>query len=258
MADCILCGKKANLLAKKCHDGHICSDCGRFLSPNIAYSSATKEYLEKIKKENEELPKEFDYTNNYGWLYIDVVHGMFLISRKADKDGEPMEFGEIFRVEDLTGVGLYISEIKNIGTNGKDRIVCDIAFKMQTEDRSLEYKIARQKKCDFKYEGTKINWQEPGDFQVFRNTFDEMLKGTWIFWKDKFDQMQEMRGDVSKGATNESWAKGVLFIDNKKEATEELVKSRRNLLVKIFHPDNAKTGNAEIMRQITEAYDRLS
>lgn len=259
MADnCILCGSKTGLFHKKTIDGAICAKCQHWFPPKIDWKSESKEHLEQIKKENEELAKDFDYTTSYGTLYIDAVHSKFLISQKENKNGEPLDFGEIFKVEDLTGVALYVSNIKNIGTNGVNKIVCDITFKVQTAKVANQYTISKQQNCSYKVNGTKIEWDEPADFQVFRSTFDNMLKREHEIWLRRLTDMSDIKEIVGKSGVNASWAKGVLFFAPEDEPSSDELKEHRAKLLKIFHPDNAKTGDTVITRAITTAFDMLS
>lgn len=259
MSECILCKKKANLFAKKISDGLVCADCQRFISPNTAFSAENRDHLEKVIEKNKKLSEIFDYTTNYGNLYLDAIHSMFCVSRKEDKQGEPTEFGEIYYIEDLKSVGLFCANVKNIGSNGRDRIVCDVKFKYTTKDVSREYIIAKKQACSYEYRsGSQLEWNEPGDFQVFRNTFDTILKGVYDVWIKRLENLEEMKEIAGKGEHNLSWAKGVLFISPDDEVSQADIKERRNKLVKIFHPDMTKTGDAAIALQINEAYKMLS
>lgn len=143
-------------------------------------------------------------------------------------------------------------------TNGHNNVVCDIKFKYSTTEVARECVIAKAQKCSYEYKGDHLEWGEPGDFQVFRNTFDTVLKGIYDEWLQRLKNLCEMKEIVGSGSRNISWAKGVMFLPAEDDITQADIKEMRNRLVKVFHPDNAKTGDAKIALMVNEAYQMLS
>lgn len=253
---CVICGNKAGAFAKKTSEGVICKSCLSFIPTNVILSQASTEFLKRIYDENVEKSKQFETTASYQGLYIDSVHGLCCYSKRGDKQA-PSEFKDIYRISELTEVALYCTDVKNVGTN-HNHIVCDIKFKVRTKDIAADFIIAHHKKCDFKVKNKQIEWDEPSELTMFRNMFNQMIDNELFGLLKKLEKIQEFKQMLSKEERSSDWARGVLFLDNEKEYTEEDLKKHRNELVKIFHPDrNSEYANTETAALINKAYKIL-
>lgn len=257
MKKCILCEGKAEALAKKCSEGVICKNCLSFIPSSVILSQANTDFLKKVHDENMEKSKEFETTASFLGLYIDGIHGLFCYSKKGSRES-PSEFKDIYRIKELTEVGLYCTNVKNIGTNSNN-VVCDIKFKFKTKDISADYTLAVRKRCSYKIVDNQLRWNEPGELTMFRNMFNQMIDNEILGTLDKLKKIQELNALVSQEEKKGDWAKGVLFIGLDEECSSDLIKAKRNELVKIFHPDrNSEFANTETAAMINDAYKVLA
>ena len=243
MRQCILCNEKAGILSKKCRDGYVCKKCGTYLPKDLKWES--RERLMEMRKENQRKSEIFTVTNKYGDLYIDTVNSMYCVTR-SNKSGKPTKFDEIHYINELKRVGLYCTNVRNVGTTTND-VRCDVKFMAVTNKADRVYDIKTNIRCNYKVNGKSLDWEEPADFQVFRSIFDNLIKQTYSSWNDMCNGLHSKNYDK---------AYGILFLDE--DATKDDIKKRRNQLVKIFHPDNGKYGDIEIVRQINDAYEILN
>ena len=227
---CAICNGKTGLFPTKIYRGHICKKCLSYLPYNIQLSTAEAGFLQELIIENKKKANQFVATACLGDLFLDSIHNMFLIS-KRNKHKEPLDFGQIFYIRELTGAGLFCSNVKNIG-NSRDFIVCDVKFAFRTQDVSLDFTIAKRKRCMFVRKGNQIEWIEPGEVGVFRSIFLQMIDS--VILSEKLEYMQKMQ-EESKGDVN--WAKGVLLFPKDKDIPPGEIKARWRALIKLFHPD---------------------
>lgn len=252
---CSLCGNTTTFIrGKKMLGGYLCKDCKRLMPYGINFRKTEYSDMKDLLLENKRLRDIFNYTGIYGNLYIDSMNNIFCYSERFNKKGDPLDFGQIHHVSELTGVGMYCTNLKNIGKYGADKIVCDVVFKIKTKKLEEQYVIKKATECKHYYEGRKVEWNEPGDFLVFRKLFEDMLDNWCTGLADKVERMLKLQ---ELGNSGEDWAKGILFIGKDETITPELLKKRRNQMMKLFHPDNGN-GDAEISSMVNEAYKSLS
>lgn len=255
--ECVICGEKAGFFSKKTGEGKICKKCLRYVPRSINLPSAGTDFLKKISSKNIEKSQFFETTASYEGIYIDTIHGMFCYSEKGTRD-EPHDFKDIYRIDELTEVGIFCSNAKNVGTT-RNIVICDIKFRVKTKDINVEFLISKGKKCSTKVKDGKLEWTEPNELSMFRNMFNQMIDTAAFGMLEKLKAIQEMQKAVTIAEKKTDWAKGILFIGHDEECTSELIKAKRNEMVKIFHPDrNSPFADTEIASQINEAYKILS
>ena len=132
MKECILCKGEAGTFAHKAYNGAICRKCRSYLPMHIDLKASDTDYLLPLYQRNKELAKCFFTSCQYGELFLDTIHGLFCFS-KGNKNGEPVHYGDIFSVTELTEVGIYMDDIRNIGQN-TNKIVCNIKMRVKTKD----------------------------------------------------------------------------------------------------------------------------
>ena len=255
--NCAICNEKAGILPAKIYNGHICHHCRSLLPYNIVLKTAEAGYLQEICEKNAKKKKVFETTAYLGDLYLDSIHNMFCVSKRKRK-GEPLDFGEVHYVNELTGIALVCSNVRNIGTNGRDNVVCDIKFAFEVDGEAKDFIVERNRRCYFTYKGNQLDWSEPAEMQVFRSMIDQMIDTVCDNLLERLAAMQEAAKTLEAGLPKpESWARGVLFIDEKTELTAELIKGRYRLLMKIFHPDSGFE-HKEVSEMLNQAKDTLS
>lgn len=257
METCVLCGNKTGLFAKKSYNGRLCNDCLSLIPSNIQLSSADADYLKTVVEKTVKKKKKFDCTAFYGSLFLDGVHNMFCIS-KRQQNGQPLRFGDTYCVTELKEVGLYCTNVRNIGAR-YPKIICDVKIKVTTEDKFAEYLIIGGEKCTFETIEGGVEWQEPAKLSMFRSLFNQMIENEVFSAYRKLEAIKEMEREASEIKRSERWARGIFFFREDDEITDEVLKKRRNMLVKLFHPDiGSASANDVIMTQINEAYQSLS
>lgn len=257
MGKCVLCGRKTGMFAKRTYEGCICKECLSYIPRSVRLSSADTDYLRNVHDKNLKKMERFSSTASYGALFMDSVHNMFCVSRKRWGD-EPTEFGDIYCVTELREIGLYCTDVRNIGTNS-NRIVCNVKIRIKTDEVCRELLVASNERCTFHYVGnSQIEWSEPSKLSVFRSMFNQMIDNEVFGLLKKLEAVQEMKAAISEAERNEQWAKGVFFFRESEDVLQDALKKRRNALVKIFHPDlGQEFADNEITAQINEAYKML-
>jgi hypothetical protein len=256
MRTCSICNGKAGFFSKKIYDGYICKKCVALIPQNVSIGSSDKEYLKGLYDKNIEKKKVFNYTASYGSLYIDSSHNMFCISPKHN-GAEPAMFGDIYYVRELKEVELFCTDVKNIGTKS-NKVVCNVKFRFKTKDTEGEYLITSNTECPFKKVGNQLECSMPSKFLVFRSMFNQMIDNEIHALLRKLEEAKKRQAAMSSGNANEDWARGVLFVRPKEELTKKDLKAKRNMLIKIYHPDlGGEFASEDITAQVNEAYDAL-
>lgn len=253
---CVLCGKKTSVFSHRLADGHICKKCYSVLPTGFPLRTTDSYEIRELYEENLEKANRFDATSNLGSLYLDSVHNLFCIS-DGQKNGQPTRFGHIFHIMDLTGIGLVCTNVRNTAARGydcRDNVICDIKFIVKTKKISADYIIKSNIRCSFKYNGNKIEWDEPGELMVYRKMFEQMLDNVCGELTRKLKDMQAL---IDKMPTDEKWARGILYLPSREELSAEEIKSARNRLIKIFHPDTG-ISDATYSEKINQAYRILN
>ena len=198
MGMCIICGKEAGVLSQKTKKGHVCKECASYVPYNVNISSASADYLNNTVSVNKEKAKQFECTASYGNLYIDAVRNMFLISRKANK-GESLEFGHICRIEECEELGLFCTDIKNVGKSS-NFVVCTIKLRVKERNKdSRDYIVLVGESCSFKpskVDRTMLECKEPEKLSVFRNMFNQMVDNAIFAMARKLDYLNELKRAV--------------------------------------------------------------
>lgn len=258
--ECVMCKKAVNIFSPRLADGRICKNCRAFIPAGIRLRSTESFYVKDIYEKNKEKAAKFDATANLGSLYLDSVHNLFCISR-GQKNGNPTEYGNIFHVLELTGIGLVCTNVENTalksgqsGANVRDNIVCDVKLTIKTNEVQADYIVKSKVRCSFTYNGNKIEWNEPGEIQVFRKMFLQMFDNICGELTQKIEQMKELQDQIP---TDEKWARGILYLSSKDELTAEMLKKSRNRLIKVFHPDNGFE-DSSYSEMVNQAYKILS
>lgn len=241
-------------------DGAICRRCRRYLPYGTSLSSEESENVKIKVRANKEKSKDFDASNSLGFLYIDSYRRLFCVSREVKK-GNPVHFGDIYHINDVRGLGLICENVRNAG-NGRDLILCDAKLIVRTDKTEKEYIVDKNLSCTYTYEGNKIDWKEPGKFQVIRHLLFQMADDEYMDLQKKIDELNRAKEtardeEITETKRAENWSRGILFLDRNEPLTSKNLRERRNKLIKIFHPDNMKDGERET-EMIYNAYNELA
>lgn len=219
--------------------------------------AASKDYLTGLYKINQRKREYFTCTASYGNLYIDSVHGMFCISRRS-KNSMPMDFGDLYAIEELTEAALYCTNIRNIGTR-YNQIVCDVKMRIRTKAGCVEYLIRSKEHCTYRrsmHDSRVLECDEPATLVMFRRIFNQMIENVRSGILRKLEEIQQAKAAIRELDKKTEWAKGVLMLDD--DYTLEAAKRNRNILIKTFHPDVFGEKGTAFAEKINRAYNIIA
>lgn len=256
MKQCVICGEKVSFLSHKIYNGHICRKCRAFIPKNIQLKACDTDYLFKLYEKSKEKSKLFDYTASYGSLFIDSTHGMLCVSR-GGKGGEPVDYGDIFTVEELENIAIYCTDVRNIGTKS-NKIVCNVKLRVKTADINTEYLVYQNESCKFTYgKGSTLDVREPEKLTMFRNMIHQMIENVYYNAVHKLEEIRRLKKVATDAEKEKEWARGVLLLDNVECSLEEIKKHQR-VLIRAFHPDTHPELDSEYAQKINKAYEILT
>ena len=181
---------------------------------------------------------------------------MICVSDKGTKDN-PKNFSVIADVTEIEEIGLYLSDVKNIGKNSI-QINANVKITLKTKEMHKEFIVAHNKTCPYKAQDGRISYEEPREVTMLRTMLNQMIENEGLAMIKKLKRLQELKKQTDKFDESKQWARGVLFLESNKETDDETLKTQRNKLVRIFHPDfNKESADNDITAQINEAYKIL-
>lgn len=238
MNECIICKGKAGAFSKKSLRGMVCKNCLEFIPKGTPLEVTEDSALRAMYEDNKIKAKTFEATASFGDLYIDQTKGMFCISKRSKKE-QPLDFNHVYTPYELRGIGLYCSDVRNIGTNS-NKIVCDVKFKVQTDTVNTEFVIARGKDCPFKIVGDEIKYSEPAELGMFRTMIDQMLEGNVIRYAKMLERVCILKVAITKEQRNIWWARGIMCFTEDETLTDNMCENRYNELTDQYHSDKTK------------------
>ena len=258
MKICSVCEKQLGLKAHKTCDGFICDDCLKYIPYRVKLREADEKYLKKLCAQGKERAADFETTAYLGDLYLDSVHGMFCYSPKG-KNGTPLSLGDVYRITELKEIGLYATNIRNIGSS-KPKVICDIKLTVATDSIRQDYKIAGNKNCLITKNGEgELTCTEPADVTMIRSMLNQMiddLRTGMMKQLSDIMRMQEIAENKPKYLKDKEWALGVLFLANR-DYSEDEIKAQYRKLSRMFHPDVNPEISGEYMETLNKAYSIL-
>lgn len=261
MKECILCKEAAGRFAHKAYNGMVCRKCRKYLPMSIYLKGSDTDFLMPLYLKNKRFAEQFTATSRYGELFLDSVHGLFCFSRKSQIDGEPSYYGDIFSVTELTEVGIYMDDVKNVGQN-TNRITCNVLMLVKTKDIHMKYLVTSGETCKFtKVSGNKLDITEPERLTLFRNLFYQMIDDSLGQLLKKLEDIRRLKAytdelENTPQACELNWARGVLFLE-KEECSPDAVKQRYRELMRLFHPDLHPELDDAYAQKLNKAYEIL-
>ena len=238
--NCMLCPNQIKGFGGiKIYNGQICKECASKLPSLIVENAKNMSYytLQIAYNYVVENKKRFRATSSYGKLHIDEIHGLFAIADKLDEDGKPKTGCNVFAACDLTEIGLC-SKNPRIDHNMVN-IDIELTFSLENPKCTIVTCIKKGVHCKQKrVDSSHVTWEEPGDLEMFRTLFNNMLEGTvqrvneYLCGKTVYDfELEKARA---------------LFMLTEDYTAEELKKARR-LMMKVYHPD---TTDVDVSREV--------
>lgn len=250
MAKCMICNKQISMFSQKISDGYLCKECAAIIPTVLKgkLGALTSSTIRSVMAYTENpLFHEFKETASYGRIHLDEMHGLFLVSEQPEKI-VPEDMTSMFYVLDLSNIGLYCTNPRVI----KSSVAVDVKFNCEFESLGLSFSLDAKRRvfCTSKkvQGGTRLEWDEPGDFTMFRNMFNQMLRNE----SDKFNRRYQSTF-MNKSTLDIFRSRCVFLLDEDEKFTKSGLKSRRNVLMKSFHSD-VSTNSACSAQKINEAY----
>jgi len=189
----------------------------------------------------------FCATASYGKLHIDELHGLFAIAQTLDKEGKPKTGNNVFSAFDLSEVGIFCTSPRT----DHNIVVVDVEFRCFIEELRLLISVIIKKNVHCKtkrIDAEHVGWDEPGDLDMFRTLFNQMLSGI-------FEKTQHMLcGEYIHKFKIEKAQSLFMLPDN--YTLSDLKKARR-LMMKVYHPDVADEDVSREAQLINDAYELL-
>lgn len=256
MGMCVLCNEKAGMFSARTLDGRLCKKCKAYVPASVRLQEADKEYLASVVEKNKKHSEQFSSTASYGRLFIDSLHNMVCVS-KASIKGEPLNFGEVYTLDELDNISIYCTNVRDVGTAHISRIVCDIGLSLAVDGIAHQYIIVRNERCKFtRVDSENLSVQEPEKLTMFRNIMLQMFEDALYGLAKHLAQIQATKKEIaSQPKEGVEWAKGVLFLD-KEENSIDAIKKRYREMMMIFHPDRSDLANL-YAQKLNKAYDIL-
>ena len=230
MANCAICEKQLPVLGSvSIYSGKICKECAA-RAPSVAMENSTNwsgYSVEAMIQYEDEVFNQFEATASYGELHIDTIRGLFAISKKL-KDDKPIT-RDVFSALDLSEVALYCKSPRV----DNHVVYVDVEFSCRIEPLGLNIKrvVKHKVRCEHKrVDSAHVEWDTPGDLQVFIEMFNTMLSGLW----QRMNMM--LCGTTVKDLELEK-ARALFMLHE--DYTMDDLKKARNLLMKVYHPDVA-------------------
>ena len=226
---------------------------------HIDLKASDTDYLLPLYQKNKSLAENFTASCQYGELFLDTIHGLLCFS-KGNKNGEPTHYGDIFSVTELTEIGIYMDDIKNVGQN-TNKIICNVKMRVKTKSVFMEYLVAANESCKFTQNSSKLDVSEPEKLSLFRHIFNQMIDDVLGKLLKKLEDIRKLKAytdelENTPQACELNWARGVLFLE-KDECSPEGIKKQYKELMRMFHPDLHPELGDVYAQKLNKAYDIL-
>lgn len=258
---CAKCGKKTRLLTRTrlVDDNYLCSDC-TFTIPDYMMNSVQKCYsfenytnlIEYIDYSNKALRPIFQETHSYYSIHIDIEHGLFYLGKSINDN---TVFLRMRYVDDYK-LTFTVDEIKE-GTFG-DKIAGKILFRIQLghpifyNETVLDSNVkVKTKKAFF---GTEYRYNNPKGMDEFILLFESAMLDDLRAYKES---LEDEENDDGVESTELQQAMALFMIDDLSEMTLSELKTQRNKLIGIFHPDKSADNDTKYAQKINAAYEVL-
>lgn len=253
MTNCSICGASLRVWKQgKLEDGVICQECMQKL-PSIIIDRLATYPVGKIKRfidyESNPKFKKFSATASYGKLHLDEYNGLFAVCDKLDAENFPKENGCIFYILDLSRAELFCT---NPTVGSGERVFADTIFQCSLRNPDVDFYITLKKQtlCSSRrIDNLHVDWNEPGDFSMFRNIFNQMFTNEQTKLKRAYSN-----NFLSKQQIEVFEAKCLFMVDD--VFTEKELLTQRNVLTRAFVESQVARSDYFI-RRIENAYQIL-
>lgn len=264
---CSYCGEVKRV--KRLSGSVICRDCYKGL-PFFVRKETARYFAEDVtalfKHQEQSAFVIVSPTARYGKMFVDEKNGILgiaetpSIAKSILKNKKPIDGylskGAVFIISlfDLDDIGLCCKDPK--GNNGQ--VICDVELYIRIDKLGIDKRIIAKTatKCPSKkVDKFRREWDEPGELSMFRNILKGIYEKRGQIISDSFKKLK-------CAITNEETRAGIEFFGLSERFSAKELKSRRNFLVKVFHPDLSEGENDIELRslytkKVNELYKRL-
>ena len=217
---CNVCNKDISVFKmKKFKDGYVCKDCLKNVPYLIQKNSKALDLEDIYYFKDCELSKDFIETSIYGNLKLDEIHSLIKINN------------DIFKCEDITDIGLVPESPKT----KKQELVVDIKIYFSLKQLPLKFEVIVKHNAKCIYNSDKDTCELPKDYSIFCEMLNNALSMKAVCLNRLYARTTYNELNLAKAR--------FMVSDN---YTLEEIRNTRNLLVKVFHPDNSNMGNEKI------------
>ncbi len=237
MGKCAFCYSTTSMFnSKKIVNGTICNSCLKSIPNCFSIDRYDADELQKVQRyESNPAFEKFQATSELSSLLLDEVHGLFAIGNKQN----------VFSLMDLSEYGIYLSDV--VKTN--DKFYGDIVFSCTLKSLDINFRkvLKKQVFCKPKMEDGILKPSVPPEIYLFREIFAQAIK----------NQAKEILPLLTayQNISNQAKliAESMLLVGDNYTLPE--IKSQRNKLMNIYHPDNG--GDAYYCERINASYKYL-
>lgn len=255
--DCADCGNPTKpVLRTRLQDGNfVCGKCSLKV-PTYIYKSFLQDYtidmyrsFKEYKKYSDEvLRPEFEETTSYYMIHVDELNELFYIGAGIDKNTVFLEF------KNLVAFDLIFKpkELRNGITGQKVEGDVLVQVAMRTPYFIYEDKLVKDVKAKAKKElfGTKVAYENP-------KGMDDFISAFLLVWELSREDDSDNETAQSSQPTELQQAMALFMLDSLSGVTLSDLKSHRNRLIKVFHPDKGDEADTRYAQKINNAYEVL-
>lgn len=258
--NCCICNKNINVFnSKSIKNEHICKDCYNHLPLSIkkhiinfmSYELTT--FIDFDKTYHNKLISKFKKTSSYGDVYLDEHNGFIAFSKKINNDDSlPDMCHDIYNVLEIEDIDLAM---KNpIAKNNNIYADIELYCKIHNPNITITKIIKRHEKCQTIKNKNGYEYNIPPILDMFINIINR-ARNTAI--QKESIKINEFFMDEDK--KNYELAKATFMIDDNDTFDLNILKTQRNKLLKIYHPDECLDDENSIKytQKINNAYKIL-
>lgn len=237
MGRCAFCYNATSFFnSKKIVNGTICNSCLKSIPNCFNIDRYDADELQKVQR-YESNPKfnDFTVTCELGSLLLDEMHGLFAISSKQN----------VFSLTDLGEFDIHPARVER----KNNKLYLDIEFMSYIKpiDVHITKTIKSTILCEGKLNGEEVEYPIPPEVSLFKDIFSQAIK------KQFNDILPLLTSYQNISNQAKLIAESMLLVGDNYTLPE--IKSQRNKLMNIYHPDNG--GDAAYCERINASYKYL-
>lgn len=285
MSNCSNCNKKINFFnGQKIFGGYICNDCLKLIPSKLKENKGNLLANElnsiiQYTKLNQTKLHKFHSTYFFGDLHIDEQSGLFIFCKEKDIDNSTGQIKtnilDIYNSKEISNPRIYFIPDKQQKQNSQIKGIIKFACNIKPINISIDTVIKKNVYLNYeRQDDINVKLVEPDDLRFFKDMFNQMLKNNYNQYLKEFENLKlkqelelerikikKIQNDLLKEqqkhilkSTKLDEALNLFMLDKDFNLIE--LKTQRNRLIKIFHPDNSGI-DEKYSKKINDAYHFL-